>query len=266
MRELAEIFPHISNRPHIVITMGKGGVGKTTISIVLGLLLSTKGRVLVASLDPAQHLREYLKLPHVGRDHQVYGDLWAIQYDIDIAAKRLAEDYAIMVKRLLPGLTSLNIDNIVDALRDAPGFEEEVFLRLLSELYQRNYDYIVIDTPPTGIALRVLRLPSLYEFWLEQLTRIRERIVSLRYTISRVLGKPIKPSDPVLDKLYQLREKYHRLNEALRDREKTSLVIVATPEPLPVYEAQAVVQKLEPQGILPRLFVLNRYLGSKAIE
>ncbi|ABM80660.1 ArsA-related P-loop ATPase [Hyperthermus butylicus] len=51
------------SKPHIVIVTGKGGVGKTTVCIRLAYELSASGgKVLLASLDPAGHLLEYLGL------------------------------------------------------------------------------------------------------------------------------------------------------------------------------------------------------------
>ncbi|MEB3845447.1 MAG: AAA family ATPase, partial [Desulfurococcales archaeon] len=48
--------------PKLVIVMGKGGVGKTTLSILLAHELSRNNEVLLVSLDQAMHLLEYLGL------------------------------------------------------------------------------------------------------------------------------------------------------------------------------------------------------------
>lgn len=255
--------------PHTFITIGKGGVGKTTVSILAARALSGRGRVLLASLDPAKHLLEYLGLPGPLRKSSVAENLDAIQYDIGPLAKKLADEYAVLLRQVMPGLVILNLDDVVKSVRHAPGFEEEVFLRILEELYslEDEYDYVVIDTPPTGVTHRILNLPRLYVFWLERLHELRSRIVSLRYAMARAMGRREKPRDPVLDKLEELHGKYSRLWGKLRDPSRTSVTIIATPEPLPVYEARTTIELLESLGVRCRMIVANRILPwDKAVE
>jgi arsenite-transporting ATPase len=216
------------DKPHVVIATGKGGVGKTTVCIRMAYELSSSGKVLLASLDPAGHLLEYLGLRRPLEEVEVRPGFKAVQYSVDALAKKVSEEYAVLLRRLIPGLTALGVEDVVKAIRESPGFEEEVFLRILADLYRRrDVDFIVIDTPPTGIAVRVVTLPRIYLFWLDRLIELRERIVSLRYAIARVLGRREKPSDPVLDKLESMRARYGELWETLRSPARTSFVIVA---------------------------------------
>jgi len=252
---------------HTLITIGKGGVGKTTFSIMAGLLYSRHGRSLVASLDPAKHLLEYLGLPKPLRRVEVAPGLEAVQYDIEPIARKLADEYAVLLRRVMPGLTVLNLDDIVKSVRYAPGFEEEVFLRILQDLYKDEaYRYTVIDTPPTGVTHRLLNLPNLYMFWVERLYELRLKIVSLRYAIARAMGRREKPRDPVLDKLEEMHDRYKTLWAQMRDPSRTSIAVVATPEPLPIYEAQTTLQLARELGIRCRLLVVNRILAKEDAE
>ena len=253
---------------HTLITIGKGGVGKTTMSILASLVYSDRGETLLASLDPAKHLLEYLGLQAPLRRVRVSGRLHAVQYDIAPIARRLSDEYATLLRQVMPALTILNLDDIVKSVRHAPGFEEEVFLRILEELYgDESVDYVVVDTPPTGVTHRILNLPRLYVFWLERLYELRGRIVSLRYAMARAMGRREEPRDPVLDKLRSLHERYSKLWSMIRDPARTSAMIVATPEPLPVYEARETVEFLDSIGVKCRLIVANRILPwDKAAE
>jgi len=256
-------------RPHVLIAMGKGGVGKTTTSLRLAWELRERmgWRVLLASMDPAGHLLEYLRLPAPLREVEVSPGLRAVQYRVEPLAEKVAREYGLLLKRLMPALTALGSLDVEKAVRQAPGFEEEVFLRILWELYQRgDVDAVVIDTPPTGVSLRVLRLPSLYLFWIRTLRELRERIVATKYAIARALGRleELEKRDPVLEKLAALAERYRRLLGELRDPARTGLVIVATPEPLPVYEARVVAGEAGELGLRVELVVANRVLGPKA--
>ncbi|MCE4599999.1 MAG: ArsA family ATPase [Desulfurococcales archaeon] len=245
---------------HVLITIGKGGVGKTTFSILAGLIYSRHGKTLIASLDPAKHLLEYLGLNKPLSVERIEGDLYAVQYDIAPLAKKLSDEYALLLRQVMPGLTIVNLDDVVKAVKMAPGFEEEVFLRILEELYNSDYDYIVIDTPPTGVTHRILNLPRLHMFWIEKLHELRARIVSLRYAMARAMGRKVELKDPVLAKLQELYDRYKGLWKQMTDSQRTTTAIIATPEPLPVYEAKTTIDLLRQLNIKCRMLVVNRVL------
>ncbi len=256
-----------TGRPHMFISVGKGGVGKTTFSILLSLALQERGRTLLASLDPARHLLGYLGLRRVGKPERIQeAGFTAVQYDIDTIAKKVAEDYARLLRQVMPGLTVVSLDGIVSAVKNAPGFEEEVYLSLLRGLAKslgEEYDYIVIDTPPTGVTHRMLNLPRLYLLWLTHLYELRYKIVAMRYTIAKVLKQEFEPHDPVLDKLAELRGEYEGLAKLLRNPERAGLVLIATPEPLPVYEVKTSLRVARELGIRVEAIVVNRVLDAE---
>ena len=109
------------------------------------------------SIDPAMHLVEYLGLGDaIGRFVHVKGNLWAYQLDLDRSVRDLAENYTMHVRDLLPSLKVLNIDDVIDIMKSVPGLEEEVYLRTVREATMRDFEVVVVDTPPTGVTLRVL--------------------------------------------------------------------------------------------------------------
>ncbi|MEM4793608.1 MAG: ArsA-related P-loop ATPase [Pyrobaculum sp.] len=244
---------------HVVVVLGKGGVGKTTVSILIASELARVGETLLVSFDPAKHFTKYLGVKEPGREYRIGENLYAIQLDIEKAARKIIEEHIVVVKAILPTLSALNLEDVVDVIYHSPGFEEEVFLRWLEQLYTVKYRHVVVDTPPTGIALRTLTLPRLYRLWLEKLVDIREKIVARRYVIAKALGREIKLEDPVLNKLRELLERFKRLREDLASSEKTSYVIVTNPEPLPMYEAEMVAQYLKKEFLRePTLIVMNK--------
>ena len=265
--DIIEVIGRGGRRPKLVIVLGKGGVGKTTVSILLARLLSSEGPTLVESLDQAMHLQEYLKLPKRNRVYEVRKGLYAKQFDVESEVRRLGDRYATLMSQIMPGLKVLNVESVTEMVKYAPGFEEEVYLRELMRLYrEERYKFIVVDTPPTGLMLRILSLARLYSFWIDKLIELRERIVSLRYVIATTAGIRKEPDDPVLRKLLEMKKDFDELNRLLVDGDATSYVIVATPEPLPVYEARKTLEFLRNLGAEPAMIVANRILSEEMAE
>ncbi|MEM2006303.1 MAG: ArsA-related P-loop ATPase [Sulfolobales archaeon] len=258
---LAEALEPLNCCPHLVVVIGKGGVGKTTLSILIAMELNRRGKTLLLSLDPAKHLTKYLGLSGEGVE-EVKNCFHAMQISVEKEVSKLTSKYAGLLRELMPSLVVLNLDNVVSAIKYTPGVEEEILLRKLEEVLRSEYHYIVVDTPPTGVTLRTLILPRLYLTWLSKLIEIRERIVSLRYVISRTLGRSVDVRDRALLKLYDIREEFKLLDSALRSDARTSYVIVSTPEPLPMYELKETYEFLRNNlGVRPKLLVLNKVLS-----
>ena len=262
MINLVELLEPIEGEPHVVLVLGKGGVGKTSVSILISSELRKLGKTLLVSFDPAKHILKYLNISRSAELFEVGEDFLVSQLDIEASAKELTSKYSSLISDLFPSLSVLNLEDVTKVLRYAPGVEEEVFLNWLSDAYRKkDFKFIVIDTPPTGISLRTLTLPKLYLLWLEKLISIRERIVSLRYVIAKTLGREVKVSDPALTKLYEMRERYSGVKEALASPSKTSFVVVTNPEPLPMYELKEVLKFLKEElATTPKLLVMNKVL------
>jgi arsenite-transporting ATPase len=258
--DFAELLKPMTCCPHLVLVLGKGGVGKTTVSIMIARSLSKLDKTLLLSLDPARHLVKYLSVGGEG-PVEVSKNLHVHQVSVEREISEITSKYSELLRELAPSLLVYNLDNVVDAVKYSPGVEEEVFLRVLLRACRGDYRYVVVDTPPTGVALRTLVLPALYTAWLERLIEIRERIVSLRYVIARAMGRKVELKDRALERLYELRGEFKYLQDMLTCREKTSYVIVATPEPLPLYELKESYSFLESRvRNKPKLLVLNKLL------
>ncbi|MCX8195696.1 MAG: ArsA family ATPase [Acidilobaceae archaeon] len=250
---IAEALKPMSCCPHVIMVIGKGGVGKTTMSIFIAREMSKRGRTLLLSLDPARHLSKYLERGAPGMD--------VGQVSVEKEIEEIVLRHSDLLKALMPSLPVFNLDDLVDVVRYSPGAEEEVFLRKLLWAYRSKYEYVVVDTPPTGVTLRTLALSRLYVAWLNRLIEIRERIVALRYTIARTMGRQAEMKDKALERLYELREDYGWLTSRLSSPDSTSYVLVAMPEPLPIYEMEETAKFLkERMGVRPKLLVLNRVL------
>ncbi len=250
----------------VVLVYGKGGVGKTTVSLLLGLCLRRQGlSARIVSLDPAKHLPGYVGCDCINKPVETRG-LVVEQYDVSHDIRRLGEEYALLLKRVASRVSALNLDNLLGVVTSAPGLEEEAYLRKLESIYasSADFDVTIVDMPPTGVALRIVALPRLYLVWLDALIEVRRRLAETRAMLARVAGGEY--SDPVLDKLMSLRDRFARLAELVMDEKFTLHMGVATPEPLPVQELEMVAERLASLGAKLGLVVLNRVLGEREAE
>jgi anion-transporting ArsA/GET3 family ATPase len=156
----------------VVVCVGSGGVGKTTVAAALALSRAQAGeKVLVCTIDPARRLASALGLAALGNaESQVpaeafaraglsqRGQLWAMMLDV----KRTWDD---LIARHAPSpgqrdriLRSRIYQQVSGALA---GSQEYMAMEKLHELAcERDYDLVVLDTPPTAHALDFLEAPD----------------------------------------------------------------------------------------------------------
>jgi len=130
----------------VIFTMGKGGVGKTTIAAAIALGLSKKGKkVHLTTTDPAGHLKFVLD--------ESYGISLS-----NIDEKEELEKYRqeVLGKARENNMTDEDIEYIEEDLR-SPCTQEIAVFRAFAEIVKKSEnEVVVIDTAPTGHTLLLL--------------------------------------------------------------------------------------------------------------
>jgi arsenite-transporting ATPase len=241
---------------------GKGGVGKTSSAAAVGLALAERrpeARVLLLSTDPAHSLGDALGIP-LGDDERPVPDaprLAARELDAERAFAQRRDRYRASVDELFDALlTGSRFDiaydrDVVRELIDlAPPGLDELFaiLTLVDALTRRDpppWDVVVLDTAPTGHALRLLAMPDAALEWVHALLAIL-----LKYRA--VIGLGELASD-LLDVARELRE----LAALLRDPALTRVVAVTRPAVLPRLETVRLLSGLRRLGIAVGALLVN---------
>jgi anion-transporting ArsA/GET3 family ATPase len=165
MARLDTLLDVLARRQLLVVT-GKGGVGKTAVSAVLGRAFAARGRrVLVVEVDPRENLHQMLGVPPTGgeivpagprlwvqnlKPRQVLDAIVRERMKIDLLANRvLASPIYHHFADGAPGLTELAI--LGHALRLVRGIEKKA----------PQLDMVVLDAPATGHGVRLLASPLL---------------------------------------------------------------------------------------------------------
>jgi chromosome partitioning protein len=125
----------------IAVANQKGGVGKTTTTINLGACLAELGlRTLVVDLDPQGNATTGLGIESRGLEHSMYHVLTQ-----DVPLENCVEPTA--VRNLFVAPASLDLAGAEIEL--AAAFSRETRLRTAIQAVVDDYDYILIDCPPT---------------------------------------------------------------------------------------------------------------------
>ncbi|RLE56068.1 MAG: ArsA family ATPase [Thermoprotei archaeon] len=255
-------------RPCTLLICGKGGVGKTTVAAALSLYLSKQGyKVATISLDPARHLGSVYGVRLSEELKEIERNLYAAEIDVEKVIRKHLESIVNTIKSTYRYLTALNLDRYIDVLRYSPGVEEEAMMEYMASFMNREeFDVIIFDTPPTGLTMRILLLPTIYLTWLDRLIDIRSKIVGYREAIERLRGRRVELRDSILEELLRLRERITSVRSWLSNPESTRLIFVVTPELLPIDEAVRCREVLKSVGIEVMGVVVNKVVPENLLS
>ena len=134
-----------NTKKKVVFTMGKGGVGKTTVASTIAKGLAEKGlKVLLTTTDPANHLKY---------EHGFSNNIEVSCIDEKKELERYSEE---VLSKARETMNKEDIDYIEEDLR-SPCTQEIAVFRAFAEIVEKaNEEIVVIDTAPTGHTLLLL--------------------------------------------------------------------------------------------------------------
>jgi len=242
----------------IVLFTGKGGVGKTTISAATALVAATQDHsTLLISTDVAHSLSDALDLELVNAPKTIAPGLDAAELD---TAQELDQYWGEIRERLTDALEQAGIEAPIAAeLAVLPGLDELLALVRIKTLYDRgDYDLLVVDSAPTGAAMRLLAAPDLAKGYAKQLASLSGGIVkAVAPTLKARLG--IVASAPrLMERLTQVFDSVEALRQLLLDGDTTSVRLVLNPERMAIKETQRAFTYMSLFGLSVDALFLNR--------
>ena len=222
------MLPDLVGR-RVVFLLGKGGVGTSSVSAALALAASDTGiSVLAMEMDARAPMASAFGVKAAFEPVMVSERLFAMVLE----GRHALEEYLKLVipaRAVMRAVFSSRLYQFF--VNAAPGLKE---LMMLGKIYYEaerklggrdHWDLIVVDGPASGQALSLLKMPT-----------------AARQTFGdSVVGREAG-----------------NISRALRDENETAVVLVTTPEPLPISETLETAATLREIGIKPAAIIFNR--------
>jgi arsenite-transporting ATPase len=208
----------------LIMTMGKGGVGKTIAASAIAVLLARKGfEVLLTTTDPAAHIQDFIE--QLG---ELPASLTVERIDPKIETKRYTEK---ILEHKGKGQSDEARKLILEDLKSPCTEEVAVFHAFSKAVSMAKRQFVVMDTAPTGHTLLLLDTAGSYH---------RE-----------IMRNNIQGN--------RLRTPYM----SLQDQELSKIILVSLPETTPMREAGDLQDDLKRAGIIPYAWLINQSLSMR---
>ncbi len=248
----------------IILYTGKGGVGKTTLSAATALRSAELGhRTLAISTDIAHSLADALG-QSLTNEPQPVGPprLWAAELD---TGEELERYWGNVKRRIAEALVKQGVQApVAGELAILPGLDEILALvRIKRYVEDGAYDALIIDSAPTGAAMRLLGAPDLQRWYARHLAGLSSGLTRLLLpTVQKAIKLPLSEA-LIQSQIQQLFDEVKRLREILTDARQTSVRLVLNPDHLSVQETQRAFTYMSLFGLSVDAIFVNRVLPTE---
>ncbi len=243
---------------------GKGGVGKTSMAAATGWRCAELGyKTLVLSTDPAHSLADSFDQPLSDEPIEVKPNLWGAELD---ALMELERNWGAVKSYITQVLQARGLEGVqAEELAILPGMDEIFALVRVNRHYDEDqFDVLIIDSAPTGTALRLLSLPEVSGWYMRRFYKPLQGLAQVLRPVAEPIvrsltGIPL-PNDQVMDAPYEFYEKIERLERILTDNTITSVRLVTNPEKMVIKESLRAHAYLSLYNVATDLVIANRII------
>ena len=240
----------------IVLYLGKGGVGKTTVAAASALRSAQLGhRTLVVSTDIAHSLADSLDVALESAPVRVAENLFAQEINV---LDEIRQHWGEMQGYVGSMLRRQGVNQaMAEEMAVIPGMEEVVSLLHINRQAQAGeFDRVIVDAAPTGETIRLLTVPETFQWYVGRMTGMND----LTLKMAGGLLRRVMPDKDPLTGLNNLVAGVKELQKVLISPEITSYRVVLNPEKMVVKEAARAVTYLSLFGYPVDGVVVNRIL------
>jgi len=254
----------------VILMTGKGGVGKTSVAAATGLRCAEFGhKTLVLSTDPAHSLADSFDM-ELGHDPRlVRPNLWGAELD---ALMELEGNWGAVKRYITQVLQARGLEGVeAEELAILPGMDEIFSLVRMKRHYDEGeFDVLIIDSAPTGTALRLLSLPEVAGWYMRRFYKPLQAVSSMLRPLVEPIFRPIAgfslPNKEVMDAPYEFYEQIEALERVLTDNSKTSVRLVTNPEKMVIKESLRAHAYLSLYNVATDMVVANRIIPDEVTD
>jgi arsenite-transporting ATPase len=251
-----------NNNLKLILVGGKGGVGKTSCATSIGLELSKTHKTLIISTDPAHSISDCLGQQLGNGIHFIDGDenLAVTEIFAEQVYANFKEKHEEELKGLFETSTKLDSEDIDDLLKlSIPGIDEVMSLMTIIDIIEEGkFDKYVVDTAPTGHALRMISSPKVLDQWIKVAARMRWKY---RYMVTSFSGTYTQDKTDAL--LLKLKKTVKKIELLFRDATQCEFIPVCIPESMAVLETGRLISSLDSSNLSVRQMIVNNVLQSE---
>ena len=215
----------------IILYLGKGGVGKTTVAAATAVRSALLGkRTLVVSTDLAHSLADCLNTQLASDPKPLSANLWAQEVNV---LDEMRRGWSKVQDAMSKVLRKQGMDAVMaEELALIPGMDEIVGLtNIYRNARDNNFEVVIIDAAPTGETVRLLSMPDTFQWYAQRITG------SSALNLARPLIKAFVPSVEILDAVQTMSERVKTLRGVLSNPDISSYRPVVNPERMVIKEA-----------------------------
>ncbi len=248
----------------IILYLGKGGVGKTTVAAATALRSAQLGyKTLVASTDIAHSLADSFDIPLGAKPLQIADNLWAQEISVVADIQNYWGTLQSAVSKMVSGPGISNV--VADELSAFPGMDEIVsLLHINKQAKEQEFERVIIDAAPTGETIRLLTMPDTFRWYAGQVGKLESAI--LMRALKPFAGKLLQGPSEVLEAISNLDAQTADLRATLSDPSISSYRVVLQPEKMVMREAERAVSYLGLFNYPVDSVIINRILPEAAAE
>lgn len=250
----------------IVLFGGKGGVGKTTSASATALYLAQQQyKTLLISTDPAHSLSDSFERS-IGSDItevQEVKRLSVLEIDADKAFAKFRLEHEPEIRKLFDTSTGLDEEDIESFMSmPVPGVDEVMgFKTIVDIIDEAKFEKYVVDTAPTGHALRLITSPRLLDDWVKVMARLRWKY---RYMVTRFAGK--YQLDEADDFLFAMKKTVKKVQKLLQDKTQSEFIAVTIPEAMAIEETKRFLVQLKRLDVAVKQLIVNNVMESEGCD
>ncbi|MCB0140322.1 MAG: ArsA family ATPase [Caldilineaceae bacterium] len=246
----------------IILYLGKGGVGKTTVAAASALRSAELGkRTLVVSTDIAHSLADSLDTPLGSQPVEVAPNLFAQEINV---LDEVRQHWGKLQSYVGGMLRRQGMDKaIAEEMAIIPGMEEIVsLLHIHKQAKDGEFDRIIVDAAPTGETMRLLTMPESFNWYVERFMGWGDMPTRLATNLLR----RIMPEADLSANVTNLIDGVKELQKVLVDPTVTSYRVVLNPEKMVIKEGARAITYLSLFGYPVDAAVVNRILPGVQLE